>query len=301
MQVGFIGLGNMGAPMATNLVTSGFAVRLFDLDRTRTEAVAALGGEVADDLGACVAGADVVCTSLPGPAEVRHVAPSLLEALSPGSIWVDLSTNDLACARELQVLGDAAGVELVDAPVTGGAEGAAAATLSVLCGGPSSAVDQVRPVLEAIGARIYHVGGHGAGYVAKIASVSLCYVQSVCLTEALLLGALGGVDAAQLLDIIQHSTGRSYVADRYGPEILDGGYDSTFDLGLADKDLRLALGVADTVGAALPNLLAVAELYRQSLGTHGFDAPHLIAMQTIEQANGLIFHQHHEVAHDPES
>ena len=118
-------------------------------------------------------------------------------------------------------------------------------------------------VFDAIGDSYDLIGPYGAGYVAKIAQVMLCYLNSVCLTEALLLGVKGGVDPAQMLDIIQHSTGRSYVADRYGPEILNGGYDNTFHLGLAKKDLHLALALADRVGASLPFTADVTPLRRR--------------------------------------
>ncbi len=142
-----------------------------------------------------------------------------------------------------------------------------------------------------IGGRIEHLGRHGAGYVAKISQVMLCYLNSVCLTEALMLGVKGGVEPAKMLDIIQNSTGRSYVADRYGPEILNGGYDDTFDLGLAVKDLRLGLSLAGSAGAHLPFTDQVTKLYVEAEEQFGFSAPHLIAMQLIERDNDLILHR----------
>ena len=214
----FVGLGNMGAPMASNLLRAGFAVTVTDLDPSKVRALADVGATPASSVAEAAAGATIVLTSLPGPTQVEQVGSELFDQLEPGALWIDLSTNDLACARRLEQWARRSGIALLDAPVTGGAEGAEAGTLSVLVGGTADAHARALPLLRAIGARHDLLGPYGAGYVAKIASVSLCYLHSVCLTEALLLGVKGGVDPAAMLDIIRHSTGRSYVADRYGPK-----------------------------------------------------------------------------------
>ena len=271
----FVGLGNMGAPMARNLVRAGFTVTVADLDVAKVAALVDDGAIAATSLNDAAAHTDVVMTALPGPAQVEMVGRDLFAALRPGSLWIDLSTNDLACARRLEAAASTASVHLLDAPVTGGAEGADAATLSVLVGGDSASHQRALPLLESIGGRHDLLGPYGAGYVAKIASVSLCYLHSVCLTEALLLGVKGGVDPARMLDVIQHSTGRSYVADRYGPEILSGRYDDTFALELAVKDLRLASEMAATVGAELAFTERVLDLYGSTVETFGGAAPHL--------------------------
>ena len=135
------------------------------------------------------------------------------------------------------------------------------------------------------------LGPHGAGYVAKIAQVMLCYLNSVCLTEALMLGVKGGVAPDKMLDIIRHSTGRSYVADRYGPEILNGGYDDTFDLTLAAKDLRLAMELAADVDAKLQFTADVTDFYAAAEAEFGPTAPHLMAMRSIENLNDLVLHE----------
>lgn len=287
----FIGLGNMGDPMARNLLAAGFDLTVADLDPDKVARLEELGATAAQSIVHAGASADVVLTSLPGPAQVEAVSEELFATLRPGTIWIDLSTNDLECARRIQLQAAGRDVELLDAPVTGGAEGAEAGTLSVLVGGEADAHARALPIFEAIGSRHDLLGPHGAGYVAKIASVSLCYSHSVCLTEALLLGVKAGVSPLAMLDVIQHSTGRSYVADRYGPEILNGGYDDTFALELAVKDLRLASEMANTVGADLPFTERVLDLYRSTVETYGNDAPHLIAMQAIERSNNLVLHE----------
>ncbi len=291
-RVAVIGLGNMGAPMARNVLGAGFDTVVFDLDPAKVGALVDAGAAAATDLAAAVTGADVVLTSLPGPAQVRAVAIEIVPMMRPGAIWADLSTNDLECGRFVVDLAGAHGVAVLDAPVTGGVEGAAAGDLVVLVGGEPEVHEACAPVLAAIGSRFDLLGPHGAGYVAKIAQVMLCYLHSVCLTEALVLGAKGGVDPSKMLDIIRHSTGRSYVADRYGPEIIDGGYDPTFDLTLAAKDLRLAMHLADDVGATIPFAGSVRDFYDAAEATFGPHAPHLMAVRSIEDANGLILHQH---------
>ena len=281
----------MGGPMARNVAASGVDLRVADLDAAKVAEVVAVGASAADSASSAAAGADVVMTSLPGPAQIEQVASEILPAMAPGSVWIDLSTNDLDCARRIASQAAQVGVEVLDAPVSGGSEGAEAGTLTVLVGGEPAAFTAAKPLLDAIGSKIEHLGPHGAGYVAKIAQVMLCYLNSVCLTEALMLGVKGGVEPAKMLDIIQHSTGRSYVADRYGPEILNGGYDDTFDLGLAVKDLKLTTSLASSTGSALPFTAQVAKLYADAEQRFGFEAPHLVAMQMIESDNNLILHQ----------
>lgn len=288
-RVVFVGLGNMGDPMARNLIAAGFQTTVSDLDAAKVRALVTAGGTAAgSSIAAAVGDADVVVTSLPGPRQVHMVAEEILPAMQAGAVWIDLSTNDLACAQLIRAMAVEHGIELLDAPVSGGVEGAGAGTLTIMVGGDQRTFTRCLPLFEAIGERIELLGPHGAGYVAKIAQVMLCYLNSVCLTEALVLGAKGGVDPAKMLDIIRNSTGRSYVADQYGPEILNGKYDDTFDLGLAAKDLRLTMELAHTVGARLDFTQAVADLYAAAETSFGFGAPHLMAMQEIERHNGLI-------------
>jgi 3-hydroxyisobutyrate dehydrogenase-like beta-hydroxyacid dehydrogenase len=272
-------------------VSAGFDTCVTDLDPDRVAAAEAVGASPARDATSAVADADIALTSLPGPREVRAVGEAILPAMKPGATWIDLSTNDLECARHIGRLAASHGIEVLDAPVSGGAEGAEAGTLTVLVGGSSATYDHCRPVLAAIGERIELLGPHGAGCVAKIAQVMLCYLNSVCLTEALVLGVKGGVAPDKMLDIIRQSTGRSYVADRYGPEILNGGYDATFDLTLAAKDLRLAMELAATVGAKLEFTADVTDFYAAAEAEFGPDAPHLMAMRSIENLNDLVLHE----------
>ena len=289
--IAVIGLGNIGGGVAANLARAGFDVHAADLDPERVSSTVEAGAIAADSAAGAVANADVAFTSLPGPTQIEAVGAEILPAMSPGTIWVELSTNDLETAHRLAAQARAHDVRIVDAPVSGGPEGASAGTLSIFVGGDPADVTQVRPLLEIIGDKVDHLGPHGAGIVAKIAQVTLCYTQTVTLIEALLLGVKGGVDPTKMLDLIQNSAGTSYCATTYGPEILAGTYDASFPLSHAAKDLRLAIELAATVGADLPFTSEVASLYAQAEDEYGSAAAHCLAAQLIERRNGMILHE----------
>ncbi len=291
MHVLFVGLGHMGGPMAANLVRAGHTVHGFDPVADQCAAATSAGVAIVDSVTDAAALSDVVMTSLPGPREVAAVGVDLLTSMRPDTVWIDLSTSDLDCAAALRSPAATAGVHLVDATVSGGPEGAEAGTISVFVGGEDEPVARCMPLFEIIGGRVYHLGPHGAGYVAKIAQVSLCYTQTVCLIEALVLGVKGGVDPAKMLDLVRHSAGGSYVADTYGPKIVAGTYDPTFPLSHAAKDLHLAMEMADHVDADLPFMTAVADTYAAAEEVYGSAAPHLLAAQLTEKANDRILHE----------
>jgi len=291
MHAAFIGLGNIGGGAATNLARTGQSLTVFDLDASKVARVSGHGAKAAPSAVKAVDGADVVFTSLPGPKQIAAVGSDILPVMKSGSIWVELSTNDLPTAHQLASQAAAVGVDLVDAPVSGGPEGAAAGTLSIFVGGSNSAVETVRPMLTSFGDKIDHLGDHGAGIVAKIAQVTLCYTQTVTLIEALLLGVKGGVEPAKMLDLTQNSAGSSYCATVYGPEIVAGTYDASFPISHAAKDMRLAMELAEVVGADLPFSQRVADLYAETEATFGPDAAHCLAAQLIERRNDMILHE----------
>jgi 3-hydroxyisobutyrate dehydrogenase-like beta-hydroxyacid dehydrogenase len=289
MNIGFIGLGVMGDPMAQNLQRSGqHQLSVFDIDASRSARLRELGARVVDSVDTAVSNADVVMTSLPGPKQIESVAlgeGGLMTLMRPGAVWIDLSTNELALAETLRSAAQTAGIDLLDAPVSGGDEGARAGNLTILVGGEAAVFERCRPILDIIGERVDLLGAHGAGYAAKIAQVVLCYLHSLALSEALMLGVRGGVAPRQMLDIIQNSTGRSYVADRYGPPILDGDYDPSFTVGLAHKDMKLAADMAASLGLRLPLCELTKETYARAIEAYGFEANHLKAVRLLEEDN----------------
>ena len=291
MHIAFFGLGNMGNPMAANLLKSGrYTVSVFDLDKAKGENLIAAGGQWIDDIPATLATADIIMTSLPGPVQIAAFAEaSVMPNAKTGSTWIDLSTNNLATCHALVAATTERGIGFLDSPVSGGDEGARAGTLSIYVGGDKALFDEHQAIYDAIGKKITYLGKSGAGYAAKISQVVLCYLHSIALSEALMLGVKAGVPAADMLNIIQNSTGRSYVADRYGPCMLNGDYDPSFALGLALKDMRLAMELADTLGIELPMSGLVTEIYAKACDHYGKDANHLIAVRLLEEASGTYF------------
>ena len=288
----FLGVGHMGGGMAANLAKAGFDVLAYDVSDDNLARAVANGCTAVESTAAGAAAANVVMTSLPGPMQISSAAQmndGLLPNMRPGTTWIDLSTNDLDTARTLAEAAAERGITLIDAPVSGGPEGAAAGNLSVYVGGPDDAVATCADIFDAIGANVDHLGPHGAGYVAKIAQVTLCYTQTITFVEALILGVKGGVAPAKMTELIQKSAGRSYVADVYGPEIVAGTYDESFSLALAAKDMRLAMEMASTMGVDLPFMARVAERYAAAEAHYGSAAPHLLAAQITETDNDLRF------------
>jgi 3-hydroxyisobutyrate dehydrogenase len=292
MKTGFIGLGVMGGPMARNLQSSGqHELIVYDIDRNRCDALREMGARVAESALEVAAQAELVMTSLPGPRQVEAVAlgaDGMLSRMAAGSAWIDLSTNDLPTAAKIRQAAQGTGVEILDAPVSGGDEGARAGNLAVLVGGDAAVFERYLPVLQIIGERIELLGPHGAGYAAKIAQVVLCYLHSLALSEALVLGVKGGVEPGKMLDIIRNSTGKSYVADRYGPPILAGDYDPSFTVGLAHKDMKLAREMAGSLGIDLPMCNLTTATYARAVEVFGFDANHLKAVRLLEQDNNTF-------------
>lgn len=289
MRIAFIGLGVMGNPMAQNLQRNGaHELAVYDIDAARADNLVEMGARLAESVADAVSHADLVMTSLPGPKQIEAVAfaeDGLFANISGDAVWIDLSTNNLEVGGRIQQRAQQDRIAILDAPVSGGDEGARAGNLSILVGGEAALFQRCLPILEILGENITLLGPSGAGYSAKIAQVVLCYLHSLALSEALMLGVRGGVEVAQMLAIIQNSTGRSYVADRYGPPILNGDYDPSFTLGLALKDMELAQQMADNLGIKLPMCDLATETYTRAVETYGFDANHLRAVRLLEEDN----------------
>ncbi|MGG5822266.1 NAD(P)-dependent oxidoreductase [Falsiroseomonas sp. HW251] len=239
MRIGLVGLGRMGAAMAGRLAAQGLDVVGFDSDSGR-------GG--VDQLEAVAA--PTVVLSLPNEGAVAGVLDRLLPALPRGAVVADTSTLSPIAARQFASRAEAAGCLYLDAPVSGGPAGAAAGTLTVMAGGEAAALDAANPVLTRLAARILHVGGPGAGQVAKLVNNLLVATHLVVAGEALRIGTAAGVPAEALLSVINSASGRSAVTEVNLPRwILSGSFDSGFSAGLMRKDVRLALELAEAVGA----------------------------------------------------
>jgi 3-hydroxyisobutyrate dehydrogenase len=254
MQLGFIGVGNIGTPMCHHLLQAGHTVLVYDVDASHLARMVNLGAQQAESPRAVAQACDIVFSSLPGPREVEQVAlgnDGIIAAARPGLLYVDLSTNFPVMARRVCAALAAQGVTMLDAPVSGGVAGAERGTLAVMVGGDKSAFDRCRPLLAHFGANIFHVGTIGAGCVAKLVNNMLAFANTVTACEGMLLGTRAGVDPQLLHDIIQASSGASWAMRQFPQKIFAGDFTAGFTIDLAYKDLRLALELGDELAVPL--------------------------------------------------
>lgn len=260
--VAFIGLGNMGAPMAANLRKAGFPVRGYDLSEPARKQAAGDGVDIADSARATLAGARVVVSMLPASRHVESLYlgdDGLLPAIEKDTLVIDCSTIAPASAQKVAAAAAARGLAMLDAPVSGGTAGAAAGTLTFIVGGAANALDRARPVLEAMGKNIFHMGDAGAGQVAKLCNNMALGVIMAVTGEAIALGAAHGLDPRTLSDMMAVSTSRSWATEVCNPwpGVMESapasrGYTGGFGSDLMLKDLGLAVEAAMGVGATIP-------------------------------------------------
>jgi len=261
-KITFIGLGNMGAPMAANLLKAGHDVTVFDLSRPAVEALVAEGARTADSGKAAAEGAECVITMLPAGKHVEAVYlgdDGLLAALPAGTLVIDSSTIAPETARNVAEQAAERELAFIDAPVSGGVGGAKAGTLTFICGGDASTFEKAKPILEGMGKNIFHAGPHGAGQVAKICNNMLLAILMAGTSEALALGAKNGLDPAVLSEIMKQSSGGNWALNVYNPwpGVMEGvpasrDYQGGFLVNLMAKDLGLAFDNAVTNQASIP-------------------------------------------------
>jgi 3-hydroxyisobutyrate dehydrogenase len=285
--VGFVGLGNMGIPMTRRLVAAGYQVRGFDTSAEAARSFAGIGPSDAGggvtavaELGAVGEGAAAVILMLPDSDIVERVllgrlaseppnpqAPGgLLGRLPAGATVIDMSSSDPARTVALAPLLAAAGVTLLDAPVSGGVAGARAGTLAVMVGGPAAAFDRFKPMLGAIGSRVVHAGDIGTGHTVKALNNLMSAANLLVASEALVAGRRFGLDPAVMLEIINGASGRSTATETKWPNfVLPEKYDSGFTIRLMVKDIRLALGIEHATGTPAAASEAVAAAWEAAL------------------------------------
>ena len=286
--IGFIGLGRMGVPMSSVLASAGYRVRAFDVLAPAREAAAVTDGVRAVSSGVDAAsGADAVVLMLPSSDSVSRVLQDgLLDAMAAGSLLVDMSSSDATRTTELAVQVRKRGVRFVDAPVSGGVAGARAATLTIMAGGEEADVSDCRPMLEALGREVRHVGGIGAGHALKALNNLLSATSLLASSEALIAAQRFGLDPDLVLEVVNQSSGRSWSTEHKLPTfVLPETFDSGFPLSLMVKDMRLALRLASSVGAPAALGEAVFALWEEAAEALSPDADHTeIARWVIDRA-----------------
>jgi 3-hydroxyisobutyrate dehydrogenase len=270
-QIGFIGLGNMGYPMAQNLIKAGHAVTGFDVDSAAAERLIAVAGKVASAIDVVCSGAEVVITMLPSGKEVREVylgSGGVLASAPDGALLIDCSTIDVESARAVAAAARVNELRMIDAPVSGGVAGAEAATLTFMVGGSDIAFEKAKPILAAMGKTIVHAGNSGAGQAAKICNNMILGVSMIAVCESFNLAEKLGLDPQKLFDIASQSSGACWAMAKCCPvpgpvptAPANRDFRPGFTAAMMLKDLRLAQAAAKASGAKAPMVAGAAALY----------------------------------------
>jgi 3-hydroxyisobutyrate dehydrogenase-like beta-hydroxyacid dehydrogenase len=263
LRVGFVGLGRMGKPMCRNLLRAGFPLAVFNRSQSAVNELVMAGAHRADSAADVAAHADIILSALPSPQASETVflgRDGLVTHASPGQIFVEVGTIGPSLARRIAEAAERRGCSFLDAPVSGGPEGARDATLTVMVGGTAATVARADAVLRTIGSTVRRMGEVGAGSIAKLVNQALTAIHTASAAEALVLGTAAGVDPAALLEVLATSYGQSRMLDRSGPRILDRKFEAAAPLRLLMKDLDLVEALASEVGAPLPLTTVVQSL-----------------------------------------
>ncbi|HEX3498275.1 MAG TPA: NAD(P)-dependent oxidoreductase [Stellaceae bacterium] len=289
MRYGFIGLGNLGAHLASSLVRGGFALTVHDLNRAAADRLIASGARWADSPRSCAASVDAVITCLPSPAASRAVVTGtdgVLDGLRAGGTWIEMSTNDQHEIAGIAALAAARGVATLEAPVTGGVHRAAAGEITVLVGGDAATFAAHRPALAAMGGEVFHMGPLGKASVIKVITNMLAFIHLVAAGEALMLAKKGGLDLAQAFAAIKASSGTSFVHETESQLILNGSYNIGFTMDLACKDLGFAHLLGREFGVPLELAGLTEQIFRRGQAQYGGGAWSTEIVKLLEDAVG---------------
>ncbi len=268
-KIAFIGLGNMGGPMAANLVKAQHQVMAFDLTAAAVDAAVDKGAKKVGSAAEAVKGAEVVVTMLPAGKHVREVyEKDVLPNVAKGTLLIDCSTIDVDSARHVGALAQKAGLEMIDAPVSGGVGGATAGTLTFMVGGSDAAFAKAKPILEKMGKNIVHAGASGNGQAAKICNNMILGVSMIAVSEGFMLAKRLGLDAQKLFDVASTSSGQCWSLTNYCPvpgpvptSPANRDYQAGFTAAMMLKDLMLAQQAANAAGASTPLGAEAAQLF----------------------------------------
>jgi 2-hydroxy-3-oxopropionate reductase len=271
MRVGVVGLGIMGAPMARNLLRAGHTVTVHSRTRERVDALVAAGAVAADSAAAVAAASDAVITMLPDTPDVEAVLAGpagVLAGAAPGLLAIDMSTIAPDAARTLAVRAASGGVTLLDAPVSGGEQGAVAGTLSIMVGGDADGVARAQPIFAALGTRVTYMGGPGQGQMTKLVNQVVGAATLAAVAEGVVLAAGAGLDPAAVVQALAGGAATSWMLVEQAPRMQRRDFAPGFMVRLQQKDLRLALAAAAALGVALPTTALVHQLFA-AVEAHG--------------------------------
>ncbi|MGB3681829.1 MAG: 2-hydroxy-3-oxopropionate reductase [Rubrobacteraceae bacterium] len=288
-KVGFVGLGIMGMPMARNLMEAGYELVVYNRSRGKVEELSAEGAEAAETLKEVTNKCDTIITMLPGPPEVREVVAGedgLLVGTREGTLIVDMSTSSPILARELANIAGEKGVGMLDAPVSGGDEGAREGSLSIMAGGPEEDFGRAKPLFEVMGETIVHVGEHGAGQTVKACNQIVVALTIEAVSEALVLGSKAGVEPAKTLEALSGGLADNKVMRMKGEKFLSGDFTPGGKSKFHHKDLGIALAAAREYGVALPVTVMVDQMFGSLLAKGRGDWDHSALITLIQDWSG---------------
>ena len=289
-RVGFIGLGIMGRPMASNLIEAGYELIVWNRSRSGIEELVKAGAEEAGSPREVAEGSDVVITIVGYAEDVEEVAlgeDGIIEGAHEGLVHVDMTTISPAVSQAIAKGEAAEGVAMVDAPVSGGESGAMNGTLSIMAGGTEEAFERVRPLFEVLGETVVHCGPSGAGQIVKLCNQVVVGLNNLAVCEALVLCRKTGVDTGRMLEAIGAGAANSWAVHNLAPKMLARDFRPGFKIEHQQKDLRYAIETAGAVGAALPGTMMVSELFArlEEAGAGGEGTQALI--KALEELSGL--------------
>ena len=286
MHYGYIGLGNLGAACAGCLLQGGFQVTVFDLNESLAGPLVAMGAVLANNAAEVAASVDHVITCLPSPAVSERVLRNILPHMKPGASWVEMSTLGRDEVLSLAAIAAAAGVRMMELPVTGGVHLAYQGKITMLAGGDKDLFDLHRPAMAAMGDKIFHMGPLGASCIIKVITNMLAFIHLKACGEALMLAKRGGLDLGQAWHAIAASSGNSFVHETEGALILNGSYDIAFNIDLALKDLGFALGFGKEFGVPLELASMTNQTYIAAKAAYGGDAQSPMIAKLLEDLLG---------------
>ena len=293
MKIGFIGLGNMGMPMALNLHKSKKIDLLgYDVSAKSLKQFKSKKGKATSTLEDLIKFSDVIITCVPGPKQIKALSigkGKIIDQLGKNKTWIDCSTNSLTCFNLLKQKLSKKINQFVDATISGGNLKAQSGDLSIFIGGNKKTANKPKFVFNILGKNIYYLNKPGAGDAAKIAQVSLCYLNYLSLSESLMLGVKSGIKPKTMLEIIDRSASGGYTSTRYGPNMINGDYDPSFFLGLSVKDLNLANEIIKLQKLKLPIMNLTSKIYNKAIKKYGSNSNHLKVIKLLEQNNKLTF------------
>ncbi len=290
LRIGFIGLGTMGWPMASNLLRAGFPLLVWNRTPGRADELVAAGAQLGRSPRAVAGASDVVITMVSDTAAVEEVllgAEGVVQGAHPGLTAIDMSTISPQATQAMAARLQAAGVEMLDAPVSGGDVGARQGTLSIMVGGEESTFQRCLPVFEALGKRITHCGGHGAGQTVKLVNQIIVVGNLLAMSEGLLFATAAGVDVHKALEAVSAGAAGSWVLANRGPQLLARDWQAGFTARLQQKDVRLALEAAGQLNLPLPGLALASQLYAAVLGAGMGDLGNHALARALEALAGV--------------